>query len=129
MKPTHTSATCPTCQTAFDRLPLDYNEDGTGYAILEVHPCAHQTCKTLLCPCCDQFHCDGCGETFCADHLVSIPDGTDSPLHCCPTCSEGFQTEKLPLVPFLPVLVIGQLSSLPLIPKAVLANIATVEVA
>ena len=44
--------------------------------------------------CCAQFHCDGCGDTFCADHLVSVPDGTDRPLHCCPSCAE--ECEPLP---------------------------------
>ena len=95
-KLTNTSATCPTCDTDFDRLPVEYDEDG-GYAVLEVHFCAHLTCGTLLCPCCDQFHCDGCGNTFCADHLVSVPDGTDCPLHCCPICAEECEPMELPL--------------------------------
>jgi hypothetical protein len=86
MKLRFTSATCPECETIFDRVPVEYDEDG-GYAVLEIHPCAHTECGKLLCACCDQFHCDGCGETFCADHLVSVPDGTDNPLHCCPACA------------------------------------------
>jgi len=96
-KPTHTAATCPACNTDYDRLPLDYDEDGIGYAILEVHLCAHSTCGKLLCPCCDQFHCDGCGLTFCADHLVSVADGTDQPLHCCPACADECEPMELPL--------------------------------
>ena len=51
MKTTFTSASCPTCNTLFERLPMEYNED-TGYAILEVHPCgtnhAHRTTTTRL---------------------------------------------------------------------------------
>jgi hypothetical protein len=85
-KPTHAAATCPSCQTDFARLPVEYDED-RGYAVLEVRPCSDATCGKLLCGCCDQFHCDGCGLTFCADHLVSVPDGTENPLHCCPDCA------------------------------------------
>ena len=33
------SASCPTCDTLFERLPVEYDEDG-GYVFLEVHPCA-----------------------------------------------------------------------------------------
>jgi hypothetical protein len=87
------SASCPTCDTLFERLPVEYDEDG-GYVFLEVHPCAG--CATLLCACCDQFHCDGCGQTFCADHLVSVPDGTESPLHCCGPCAAECEPLELP---------------------------------
>ena len=95
MRKQFTSATCPTCDTDFDRLPVEYDEDG-GYAFLPVTPCALNTCSTLLCPCCAQFHCDGCGGTFCADHLVSISDGTPTPLHCCPTCAAESEPLELP---------------------------------
>src|SRR6185295_13034098 len=88
-----------TCNTEFDRLPVAFDEEG-GYAVLEVHLCADSVCKKLLCGCCDQFHCDGCGGTFCADHLVSVPDGTDRPLHCCPPCAD--ECDGL-LKPFTPV--------------------------
>jgi hypothetical protein len=54
----------------------------------------------MLCSCCDQFHCDGCGQLFCADHLVSVPDGTDRPLHCCPACAA--ECEVLALPPRIP---------------------------
>src|ERR1039457_6153925 len=47
-----------------------------GYVFLEVHPCA--ACGTMLCACCDQFHCDGCGQRFCIDHLVSVQIGRAS---------------------------------------------------
>jgi hypothetical protein len=90
-----TSASCPACHTEFDRLPIEYDEDG-GYAVLEVWPCADSTCGKLLCACCDQFHCDGCGHTFCADHLVSVPDGTPTPLHCCSTCAAECEPLELP---------------------------------
>jgi hypothetical protein len=99
-RPTHTTAACPTCHADFDRLPMDYDEDtGIGYAILEVHPCAHETCGKLLCGACDQFHCDGCSGTFCADHLISIEDGTDRPLHCCPPCAEEGELLLKPMPP------------------------------
>ena len=95
MKPQFTSASCPTCDTLFERLPVEHDED-SGYAFLEVRPCADATCGKMLCSCCDQFHCDGCGQTFCADHLVSMPDGTDRPLHCCPACAVECQFLALP---------------------------------
>ena len=93
-----TSASCPICNTLFERLPIDYNEDGTGYALLEVKPCAG-SCGKLLCPCCDQFVCDGCGDTFCVDHLVSVEDGTETPLHCCATCAAECDVLPLPFPP------------------------------
>jgi hypothetical protein len=89
-----TSAACPECKTDFDRLPVEYDEEG-GYAVLPVHPCAHETCGKFLCPCCDQFHCDYCGGTFCADHLVSVPDG-ERPLHLCTECAVGVEPLDLP---------------------------------
>lgn len=95
MEPQFTSASCPTCNTLFDRLPVEYDAD-IGYAVLEVHPCGDATCGKLLCACCDQFHCDGCGQAFCADHLISVPDGTDHPLHCCPPCAAECEPVGLP---------------------------------
>lgn len=89
-----TSASCPTCDTRFERLPVEY-DDG-GYAFLEVRACADSTCGKMLCSCCDQFHCDGCGQPFCTDHLVSVPDGTGRPLHCCPTCAAECEVLALP---------------------------------
>jgi hypothetical protein len=93
MRKQFTSASCPACDTLFERLPVEYDEDG-GYAFLELHPCAG--CGTMLCACCDQFHCDGCGQMFCADHLVSVPDGTETPLHCCEACAAECQPQELP---------------------------------
>lgn len=94
MANTFTDASCPTCETYFDRLPVEWDEDG-GYAFLPVRPCA--SCAALLCACCDQFHCDGCGMTFCADHLVSVEDGTETPLHCCVACAAECEQYDLPM--------------------------------
>jgi len=99
MRHAFTSASCPSCGTIFERLPVEYDEDG-GYAFLEVRPCADTICDKMLCSCCDHFHCDGCGQTFCADHLVSVPDGTERPLHCCTTCAA--ECEFLSLPPRIP---------------------------
>ena len=88
------SASCPTCDTLFERLPVEYDKDG-GYVFLEVHPCAGG--GEMLCACCDQFHCDGCGQTFCCNHLVSIPDGTETPLHCCAPCAAECEPFELPV--------------------------------
>jgi hypothetical protein len=101
MRSRFTSATCRNCNTDFDRIPVEYDEDG-GYAVIPVKACAQPNCSVLLCPCCDQFHCDGCGDTFCADHLVSVPDGTDRPLHCCPACAEECEPMELPFEPVCP---------------------------
>jgi hypothetical protein len=92
---TEYSASCPSCDALFEFLPVEFDED-SGYAFLEVKPCAETGCSVLLCPCCDQFHCDGCGERFCSDHLVTVPDGTDTPLHCCPTCAAECEPRELP---------------------------------
>ena len=86
------SATCPNCQTLFENLPLDRDEAG-AYTALEITPCA--ICTAMLCRCCEQFACDGCGETFCESHAIIVPDGTDKPLCCCPACaSECEQYER-----------------------------------
>ena len=95
MRPQFTSTSCPNCNTYFDRVPVEYDEDGS-YAVLEVYPCADANCGKLLCPCCDQFHCDGCGLTFCADHLVSIPETTGTPMHCCGPCADECDPLELP---------------------------------
>ena len=95
MRERFTSASCPSCDTLFERLPVEYDGD-IGYPVLEVRPCADPTCGKMLCACCDQFHCDSCGDTFCADHLVSIPDGTDRPSHYCTACAN----ESKPLCPY-----------------------------
>jgi hypothetical protein len=93
-----TSARCPECQSEFDGCPVERDEDG-AYAVLEVKPCSG--CDKLLCPDCAQFHCDGCGDTFCADHLVSVPDG-ETPLHCCQACAAECVQDELELVSCCP---------------------------
>lgn len=93
MKKQFDSASCPTCTTLFERLPVEYDEFGT-HVILEQRPCAG--CGVLLCRCCDQFHCDGCGKIFCVDHLVSVPDGNETPLHCCAPCAAQCEPLELP---------------------------------
>ena len=87
-------ANCQTCGTTLESLPIARDECG-AYAVIEDHPCAEPTCGNLLCSVCDQFHCDGCGQTFCIDHLVSVPDGTDRSLRLCTECD----AESKPLCP------------------------------
>src|SRR5437660_374897 len=95
-----TTASCPTCETSFDRIPVEYDGD-QGYAALELKPCCE--CGTLLCPCCEQFQCDGCAANFCPEHLASIPDGTLTPLRCCATCAAEVEVIELPLAPLVRV--------------------------
>jgi hypothetical protein len=85
MKRAFDSATCPNCQTYFDHLPVDGDEDGNAYVALEVTPCA--TCGVPLCGACSSFVCEH-GETHCALHLTLVADGTASPLKACPVCLE-----------------------------------------
>ena len=89
------SATCPNCQTYFDRLPVERDENG-AYVVLESRPCA--TCGQMLCPCCSTFACDGCNQIHCSDHVVVVPDGTDKPLKCCATCAAECEPLELPAV-------------------------------
>ena len=82
MRPSFTSATCPECQTYFDRLPVA--GDGRDvYAALEVKPC--RECGAMLCSCCAQFACDACGNTVCLSHLAIVDD-----LRCCSECTAAF---------------------------------------
>jgi len=97
MKRSTANATCPNCDTLFERLPVEYDEEG-GYAALKVTPCTG--CGKLLCSACDWSKCDGCGNVFCADCLQLVDDGTASPLHCCKDCAregEEAQQELAPL--------------------------------
>ena len=98
-QPKFTNAECPECRTSFDRLPVEYDEDCIGYAVLEVTPCADAICAKLLCPCCDRFACDGCGLTFCTDHMVRVDDGTDTPLRCCMACAAECEGIPAPIPP------------------------------
>ena len=50
----------------------------------------------MLCECCDQFHCDGCGQTFCIDHLASGPEMTGPPMHYCGPCAAECEPLQLP---------------------------------
>jgi|ERR1039458_1039699 hypothetical protein len=78
-----TSATCPSCNALFERVAVEYDEEG-GCVALQVTPCT--ACRRLLCSACDCSQCDGCGNVFCADCLQLVEDGTGSPLHCCQVC-------------------------------------------
>ena len=92
MRSRSASATCPNCNTLFERLAVEYDEEG-GCVALKVTPCT--ACRRLLCSACDCSECDGCGNVFCADCLQLVEDGTGSPLHCCQVCvQEG--AEALP---------------------------------
>ena len=95
-KPVFASADCPNCGALFDRLPVDYDEDGNGYAALEVAPCADPECEVLLCPDCARFTCDGCGQTFCLLHRVLVENGQYDPLECCAACALECEQEELP---------------------------------
>jgi hypothetical protein len=37
--------------------------------------------------------------TFCQEHLVSVPEGTKSPLHCCAACAAECEIVELPFPP------------------------------
>jgi hypothetical protein len=83
-----TNATCPNCQTYFDRVPVE--GDGVDfYAALEITPCAE--CGALLCACCERFACDACGETFCTAHETLVDE-----LRCCTACAEEVEAQPLP---------------------------------
>ena len=41
MRSAYASATCPECQTYFSDLPVDYDEDGYGNALMEHTLTAH----------------------------------------------------------------------------------------
>jgi hypothetical protein len=96
MTATFISASCPTCDTTFTRVPVHGDDDG-AYAALELKPC--DDCGALLCGCCEQFQCDACAATFCLEHIVTIPDGTLTPLRCCATCAAEVEVIELPLAP------------------------------
>jgi hypothetical protein len=84
--------TCPTCDARYN---CDRDEDGAPE--LPGQRCADPTCPAWLCPNClehHSFHCDGCGERFCSDHAVQIPDGTPRPLKCCVACAAVLALEE-----------------------------------
>jgi hypothetical protein len=76
-------ASCKTCNTLFENCAVERDEE-SGYAVITASPC--HSCSKLLCASCDQFKCDGCEKLFCADHMISLPDGTETPLHVCDAC-------------------------------------------
>lgn len=102
MKRHFDSATCPNCQTFYDRLPVEGDEDGDSWLVLESKPCS--TCLVLLCPNCEQFVCEH-GDTHCASHLTLVADGTPNPLKCCPVCMEDIAQSDAPALPALGVCV------------------------
>lgn len=98
-------ATCPACLTYYDRLPVERDASGDACVALPVRPCAD--CGALLCACCEQFACDGCGLTFCTAHLVRVPADPaelfegETPLKCCAVCACETEACELP-APFPP---------------------------
>jgi len=92
MKRAFDSATCPNCQTYFDRLPVDGDEDGNAWVAMESKPCA--TCGQMLCPCCPQAVCEH-GDTHCIEHMTLVQDGTPNPLKCCPVCLAEIAAQEL----------------------------------
>ena len=50
----------------------------------------------MLCVCCDQFHCNGCGQTFCVEHLVSVGDDSETPLRWRGPCAAECEPVRLP---------------------------------
>src|SRR5262245_60424983 len=89
------SATCPNCETLFDRFPVDGDEDGNCYVVFPVTACA--TCGVLLCPCCPQFTCEY-GQVHCWEHVILVSDGTPNPLKCCAACASECEPMDLPFV-------------------------------
>lgn len=77
-----TGTTCPNCQTYFAHVEIEYDGD-QGYAVLEVAPC--QECGAMLCKCCSQFACDGCGHAFCSEH-AHLSGNPARPDRFCTTC-------------------------------------------
>lgn len=65
---------CPTCNT----------KNSGASDSLELKACADLACLNRICPCCSQFVCDACAETFCSEHLVFTPDST----RFCAACAE-----------------------------------------
>lgn len=55
-----TTEPCSTCDTDFT---LD---NGSELPTVKCDP----NCPVLLCPCCAQFQCGGCGQTFCMEHAI-----------------------------------------------------------
>lgn len=98
MRPEYGKASCPTCETEFSRLPVEYDGDN-ALVVLETKPCPF--CFVELCACCNAKHCQDCGDFVCSEHIVIVPDGTPKPLELCPACAVEAQQMEL-LVPSCP---------------------------
>lgn len=70
-------AECTNCQTT-EYLSAD---EARGDYDMEQVPCHDDDCAKMLCPSCDQFQCDACDNTFCAEHRVFY-----SGLELCGAC-------------------------------------------
>jgi hypothetical protein len=118
------TATCSTCDTFFT---VDKGSE------LPTIKCADPNCPVLICPCCVQFQCDGCGQTFCLEHAIeeqqefecsciqTDADRNDASwcfehnadlrpraLRFCPSCFEEVEQTNSTEVPKLaPVLAVG----------------------
>lgn len=69
--PKITDETCPHCQTT-QRVEVERDDEGNGYAMLETTPCHADDCTRKLCANCPQFVCDCCGLTHCLEHRSMI---------------------------------------------------------
>jgi hypothetical protein len=58
------ATTTETCSNCDIRFTLDKGSE------LPTIKCANPNCPVLLCPCCPQFQCDGCDQTFCLEHAL-----------------------------------------------------------
>ena len=85
------SIECPTCQALFHGVEIH-----DGLAAIEARPCADADCGKPLCQNCSTFVCDGCAQTFCAEHAVTIPDSTEKPLRVCAACAEECTVQTCP---------------------------------
>lgn len=80
MRTKYVTASCPRCQTTFDRLP----NEGDCIAMPGTFAAC---CGEFLCACCPQVACDGCGQAVCAECVVEVPELQGEPLHCCAACA------------------------------------------
>ncbi len=110
-----TKVTCPSCNTSYT---LTDREDE-----IPTIQCASIGCPVLLCPCCPQFECAGCGQRHCMEHAieekeqqfpctcirldVDVYDDSDcwscnssirpKPLKFCPPCMEEVERIDWPV--------------------------------
>ena len=100
-KPRFISADCPNCGAFFDRVPVDYDEDGNADMEVEAVACRDKECTKILCPCCDRFQCDACNHTFCLSHRVLVANGIYPPLEYCAACAAESEADE-PITPIPP---------------------------